>query len=134
LDSSLFYSGIKEIFYQDEKKSMSKVYQELNKLNNGKNFFITTNIDKGFEKYLGLRADQPSIFPSFRNKQIPLLTYLHGRIDKVDSWIFTRDQAQKIIDANKVIINEFYKHWIFRLNRPLVPEHFGHRFQSKSAT
>ncbi len=64
LDKSLFYTGIKKIFYQDEMKSMSKVYQELNKLNNGKNFFITTNIDRGFEKYLGITKDQIAIFPS----------------------------------------------------------------------
>ena len=109
LDKSLFYSGIKSIFYRDERNSSSKVYHELKKLNNGKNFFITTNIDTGFEKYLGITEEQIAIFPSLNYMQIPLLTYLHGRIDKEDSWIFTREQYNRGYIGNGMPCMNFLK-------------------------
>jgi len=47
----------------------------------------------------------------------------------IDSLLF---ELNSICELMASLFYEIY--WIFRLNRPLVPEHFGHRFQSKSAT
>ena len=41
----------------------NKIYELLNKLNNNKNFFVTTNIDRGLQKYLGLPDEGVSINP-----------------------------------------------------------------------
>lgn len=91
IDETLFINGIREIFYSDERRSNNKIFSLLNILNNGKNYFVTTNIDIGFQKFIGLSDEYISINPSFSNPP-KLINYLHGRIDKVNSWIFTRGQ------------------------------------------
>ncbi|MEW6068785.1 MAG: SIR2 family protein [Nitrospirota bacterium] len=93
-DKNLFNAGIKETFYSDEKVVTNKIYEPLNKLNNNKNFFVTTNIDRGLQKYLGLPDESISINPIFENPP-KLITYLHGRIDREDTWIFTTAQYSK---------------------------------------
>ena len=94
LNSSLFLSGIKDIFYVDSMRASNKVYQILNQLNNGKNIFVTTNIDDGFQKYMGIADGEVSIHPNFHNPP-KLISYLHGRIDSEDTWILTRSQYNK---------------------------------------
>ncbi len=94
LDSSLFISGIKDSFYADSARVSNKVFQILNQLNNGKNIFVTTNIDDGFQKYMGITDGEVSIYPNFHNP-LKLITYLHGRIDLEDTWILTRSQYNK---------------------------------------
>ena len=94
LDSGLFISGIKDIFYVDSTKVSNTVYQILNKLNNGKNFFVTTNIDDGFQKYMGITDGKVSIHPNFHNPP-KVISYLHGKIDLEDTWILTRSQYNK---------------------------------------
>lgn len=93
-DKNLFSTGIKEIFYSDEKGVTNKIYEVLNKMNNNKNFFITTNIDRGLQKYLGLPDESVSINPMFGNPP-KLISFLHGRIDMEDTWIFTTAQYSK---------------------------------------
>lgn len=101
LDKFLFNDGIKEIFSKDEKKEKPAIYHELGKLNNNNNFFITTNIDKGFERFLGIAKKRINVFPSFNSNDVPLLTYLHGIIDDSTTWVFTRNQYDSayIIDS-----------------------------------
>ena len=94
IDKNLFISGIKGILKIDYKRNNNEVYQSLKKLDNGKNIFITTNIDNSFQTYLGLTDKDISIYPDFFNPP-KLITYLHGRIDKEDTWIFTRAQYNK---------------------------------------
>ena len=93
IDKNLFISGVKSIF-SDDKENNNEIYQFLKKLDNGKNIFVTTNIDKGFQRYLGLAEKDVSIYPNFCNPP-KLITYLHGRIDKVDTWILTSAQYIK---------------------------------------
>ena len=94
LSSNLFISGIKDIFNVDSTKVSNKVYQILDKLNNGNNFFVTTNIDDGFQKYMGISDGNVSIHPNFHNPP-KLISYLHGKIDLEDTWILTRSQYNK---------------------------------------
>lgn len=94
LDSTLFISGIKDIFYVDSTKVSNTIYQILNKLNNGKNFFVTTNIDDGFQRYMGITDGKVSIHPNFHNPP-RVISYLHGKIDLEDTWILTRSQYNK---------------------------------------
>lgn len=104
IDKNLFTSGIKDIFYYDEKKINNEIYQVLKKLDNTKNIFITTNIDKGFETYLGLAYKDVSIYPNFCNPP-KFITYLHGRIDKEYTWIFTRAQYIEGYEGNAPCMN-----------------------------
>lgn len=104
IDENLFISGIKDIFKTDYKRNNNEIYQFLQKLDNGKNIFITTNIDKGFQTYLGLTDEDISIYPDFLNPP-KLITYLHGRIDKEDTWIFTRAQYNKGYEGEAPCMN-----------------------------
>lgn len=94
LDKPLFIKGINSIFYDDEQKSNNKIYSYLNRLNNGNNFFVTTNIDRGFQQFIGVSDELVAINPNLENP-VKLLNYIHGRIDRQDSWIFTREQYNK---------------------------------------
>ena len=91
LNKTLFISGIKDIFKADDRKVDNRIYHLLNMLNNGKNVFVTTNIDKGLQTYLGITDESVSIYPTFGNSP-RLINYLHGRIDSEGTWIFTRPQ------------------------------------------
>jgi hypothetical protein len=105
LDKSLFTSGIKSIFYATITGASNKVFEALNQLNNGKNIFVSTNIDDAFQKYMGLTDDAVSIYPTFRNP-LSLITYLHGRIDLEHTWIFTRSQYNKgYVDTSAPCLN-----------------------------
>jgi len=101
VENNLFISGVKYIFNSAEKQSNNRIFEALNKLNNSKNFFVTTNIDRGLEQYLGISSgleqylgiskDDIYINPKF-NVQPKLITYLHGRVDDSETWIFTTAQ------------------------------------------
>lgn len=99
LISSFLFRALKKILY-DERKVSNEIFFYLNKLNNGKNFFITTNIDISFQKYLGLGDENISINPNFSNPP-KLINYLHGRIDREDSWIFTTAQYNRAYNSNE---------------------------------
>ena len=94
MDRELFISGVKEIFDTDERNSSNEIYQFLNKLNNGNSFFVTPNIDRGLQKYLGIPNEHISIYPTFTNPP-KHINYLHGRIDFEDTWILTSEQYIK---------------------------------------
>lgn len=99
INSKLFITGIKDIFEMDSKDNNNEIYQFLKRLNNGKNIFITTNIDNGFQKYLGLPDKKISISPPNNINSPKLITYLHGRIDKENTWIFTTSQYNKVYEG-----------------------------------
>lgn len=90
-DRNLFRYGIKEIFEANENESSDKIFQSLSKLRHKRNFFITTNIDRGLQRYLGLIDEFVDIYPILNNPS-KMINYLHGRIDKENTWIFTREQ------------------------------------------
>lgn len=104
INKNLFISGVKGIFQTNYKRNNNEIYQFLKKLDNGKNIFITTNIDMGFQTYLGLTDKDISICPDFINPP-KLITYLHGRIDKEDTWIFTRAQYNKGYEGEATCMN-----------------------------
>lgn len=91
IDKDLFISGIKGIFEVDERHISNKVYELLKKLDNGKNFIVTTNIDKSLQKYWEIPDDRISISPIFTNPP-KYINYLHGRIDFEETWILTQAQ------------------------------------------
>jgi len=94
IDSKLFIDGIKGIFQKDSRTINNDIYYYLKKLDNGRNNFVTTNIDRSFQKYLEITDENISIYPDFFNPP-KLITYLHGRIDKENTWIFTRAQYNR---------------------------------------
>lgn len=93
-DKYMFISGVKEIFEADEKCTSAKVCQLLKKFDIGNSFFVTTNIDKGLQKYLEIPDDRISICPRFTNPP-KYINYLHGRIDFEETWILTGAQYSK---------------------------------------
>lgn len=92
VNSELFEEAIKNIFKDDKYCIKNQIYEYVNKLNNGKNLFVTTNVDDGFQSYLGLHDSEVNIYPKINSKERKQLTYLHGRIDKPHSWVFTTNQ------------------------------------------
>lgn len=91
VDKNIFVEEITTIFHEDQKRATDTAYNYLNRLNNGKNIFVTTNIDMGFQKYLGLDDKSVAIAPHFINPP-KRINYLHGRLDKEKTWIFTEAQ------------------------------------------
>lgn len=91
VDNNIFVEEIKTVFHEDQNRATDTAYSYLNRLNNGKNIFVTTNIDMGFQKYLGLNDKFVAIAPNFSNSP-KRINYLHGRLDKEESWIFTQSQ------------------------------------------
>jgi hypothetical protein len=94
LSNAVFYDEIENIFLEDEKISTYVAYNQLSKFLNGKNFFLTTNIDRGYQAYLGLDNSNVAIVPYFTRPPMPI-NYLHGRVDQKDSWAFTGAQYYK---------------------------------------
>jgi len=88
INDQVFVEEVRRIFHDDRQRSTDTVYYYLSKLNNGNNVFVTTNIDVGFQNYLGLSDEVVSIVPDFSNPP-KLITYLHGNIENEKSWILT---------------------------------------------
>ena len=72
----------------------------------GQNFFVTTNIDKGLQEYLGLPDDNVSFYPDFAYPPKPI-TYLHGRINEPKTWIFTEDKYNEGYVGKKASCKKF---------------------------
>lgn len=106
-EREFFIDGVKHIFACDKKNSNNEIFLFLKKFKTKGNIFITTNIDNGFQEYLGLNDDQVSVYPDFNNPP-KIITYLHGRIDKEGSWILTKSQYNKAY-AKKPICEEYLK-------------------------
>ncbi len=91
ISKDLFKNILQKIFEKCKKESTPEIYQEFSNLalaNNTQNFIIQTNIDKGLEETLGIQDTQIAINPNFGIKK--KLTYIHGRVDKPESWVFTQ--------------------------------------------
>jgi hypothetical protein len=91
IDKKVFVEEMTNVFHEDQKRATGTAYNSLNRLHNGKNIFVTTNIDMGFQKYLGLDDKSVAIVPHFINPP-KRINYLHGRLDKYKTWIFTEAQ------------------------------------------
>jgi hypothetical protein len=62
----------------------------------------------GFQKYLGIDDSSVSIAPGFCYPPTRI-NYLHGRIDKEESWIFTSTHYINSYDINGAPCMEFIK-------------------------
>ena len=107
IDKKLFISGVKDIFSHIEERK--EIYELLNNLYNRKNFFVTTNIDNGLQKYLKIPDDNVSINPKFYYNPPKLITYLHGRIDNEESWIFTTEQYYRGYSKDSAPCKQYLK-------------------------
>jgi len=118
-DKKLFNTGVRKLFNDFSREINSEIYLSLNKLNNGKIFFVTTNIDLGFQNYLGLHDEKVSIYPEL-NKPPKLITYLHGRLYKKwesteedfeqNKWILTTSQYREGYDTDVPPCKNFLKY------------------------
>ncbi|MBI2487444.1 MAG: hypothetical protein HYW01_10910 [Deltaproteobacteria bacterium] len=98
LDNNIFVDEIKIIFNEDASRVNNKIYSLLNKLNNGKNFFITSNIDMGFQIESGIYVGR-----------IPLKTLDHftpdydkEHIKSIVSYLYEVRDRETIDSANKI--------------------------------
>jgi len=114
-DKKLFEHSIEKMFKEDEKKEETKVYEELAKIVRlGKNYFVLTNIDTSFQRYYGIQDSDVSINPYFSGG-LKELNYLHGRLDKKETWVFTTKQYNlNYLDENsrtfKFLVGLFKNH------------------------
>ncbi len=98
LNKGIYIEELKKIFNECEEKEDKKIFASIKMFSEFVDFFITTNIDRGLEKYLGLEEKYISIVSgsdTFRNLEDingKKIYYLHGRIDKPETWVFTREQ------------------------------------------
>lgn len=104
-DQTLFEIILKEIFEEDNRNEDNRIYKSLRNFARIENtVFIQTNIDKGLQTNLGITDSDIQINPhlSFPPK---LLNYLHGRIDKTNSWVFTTKQCDRnyLDDKNSIM-------------------------------
>jgi NAD-dependent SIR2 family protein deacetylase len=91
LNTQKYYEIIERIFKENESKSRSDtidIFKSLVFENRVK--FIQTNIDVTFETYNQIKQTDISINPG--SDEHSKLIYLHGRIDKRDSWIFRQEE------------------------------------------
>jgi len=93
VDSNLFVKEITETFNNNRLLSSevnNNIFSPLLKLVNlNNNFIITTNVDRILEIILNFPGNVTSIYPELELKRI---NYIHGRIDKPDTWILTSDK------------------------------------------
>jgi len=108
LNSDLYISGIKSIFDSDEKNTNDLIFKLLYKVNTGKSFYITTNIDNGFQNCTKIGNHNVSIYPFFSNPP-KLISYIHGRINHESSWIFTREKYIEAYSSDSSPCMEFLK-------------------------
>ncbi len=108
LNEDLYISGIKSIFDSDKKNTNNQIFKLLFKLNTGNSFYITTNIDKGFQNYAKIREHNVSIYPFFSNPP-KLINYIHGRINDEKTWIFTKEKYMEGYSLDSSPCMEFLK-------------------------
>lgn len=98
LNKGIYIEELKKIFNECEEKEDKKIFASIKMFSEFVDFFITTNIDRGLEKYLGLEEKYISIvsgsntFQNLEDINGKKIYYLHGRIDKPETWVFTRGQ------------------------------------------
>ena len=110
VDRNFFQYILKEIFIEDERKEKNEVFEVLSPIVQVKNnIFVQTNIDKAFQKYFDIPDTEIGMNPYLPNKP-KKLNYLHGRIDKKETWVFTTQQY----DHN--YLDEKSKTFVFLVN------------------
>ena len=131
-DRKLFENALENIFEKDRKKEKTKVYEELTPLvRPGKNVFVQTNIDKSFQRFFRIQDNDVSINPYF-SKGPKTLNYLHGRIDKKKTWVFTSNQYfMNYLDENSQTFNFLVD--LFKANNVLFIGYSFRDFEVKQA-
>lgn len=90
LNKHLFTESVGEIFREAKTREDPSIYARFAPLSQIRNsFFVQTNIDSGLQRGLNIHPSDISISPNFADPP-QKLTYLHGIIDKPETWIFTR--------------------------------------------
>lgn len=104
LDKDKYFESIELIFRNDNRNIKTDILDILKPLiNDSKCKFIQTNIDDSFQKYCRIPENIVRINPMF--SEDAKLNYLHGRIDKRDSWILTQAQyLSNYLDDNSSLI------------------------------
>jgi hypothetical protein len=109
LDEALYVFEMKNIFSESEERENQKIWSFLQKLTNQNIFFITTNIDRSFEKYMYLSEGEVAVQPEFSNPP-KKLNYLHGRLDKERSWVFTTQEYDSVYYRGVKSCDNFLKY------------------------
>ncbi|MDL1987480.1 MAG: SIR2 family protein [Deltaproteobacteria bacterium] len=108
LNEDLYISGIKSIFDSDKNNTNDLIFKLLYKVNTGNSFYITTNIDKGFQNCAKIGDPNVSIYHDFSNPP-KLINYIHGRIDYEKTWIFTREKYMEAYSLDSSPCMDFLK-------------------------
>ncbi|OAQ20638.1 SIR2 family protein [Thermosulfurimonas dismutans] len=91
----LYIDTMKKVFEEVEYMLDKEVFKIIGKFLNQEILIITTNIDKGLQNTLNLSDDHISIIPIENCSINSKIIYLHGRIDKPESWVFAEEDYAK---------------------------------------
>ncbi|GEM_PF-4574935 len=122
-----FERSVQEIFKnveQNPNKDIS-IFNVISKFIRHRIIIITTNLDMELEnilrKKLGINKEQISIVPEdggvFWDKYI---FYLHGRIDKPDSWILTETDYAGVYDNEPRVCSKFLERFLNQLEALVI--------------
>lgn len=104
-----FRDAVTEIFDNDAAVEKKDIYQALAMLAKN-NCFIQTNIDKGLQNHLSIKDGDIGINP-FLDLPPKRLNYIHGIIDRPDTWVLTTSRYNQIYHKDdgleKFLINIF---------------------------
>jgi len=112
IDKDLYIEGIQQLFKNVKKKQDNEIYFKL------RNFLtfqgipvITTNIDRGLETALKIHEGEISIVSLGEYNLNSKIFYLHGRIDKFESWILSEGEYAKRY-ANSLEFLDFWRQFL----------------------
>jgi len=121
-DKELFERNIQKIFKsveQNPNKDIS-IFNIVSKFVRHRVIIITTNLDIELEnilrKNLGINEEQISIVPEDGGGSLDkYIYYLHGRIDKPDSWVLTETDYAEVYDNEPRVCSKFLEKFLKQL-------------------
>ncbi len=115
----LYIDTIKKIFEKveyilknkkDKENTLGEaIFEVIKKFLDQEILIITTNIDKSLQEFLSLSDDQISIIPIEHYSRNSKIIYLHGRIDKPESWVFAEEDYAKFYYNNPRKVGEYWE-------------------------
>jgi len=107
-DESLYKKEIQRIFNANPHSEKDKsILYTIKKFMEKGVIVITTNIDMELQRTLNLDDEKISIVPTREIRPTPKLIYLHGRIDKPESWVLTESDYAKAYDNSPRYCGKF---------------------------
>jgi len=126
-DKKLFESNVRKIFKNAEQNPDKGVgiFNAISKFVGHRVIIVTTNFDMELEnilkRNLGIRDEQISVVPEDGGEALDkYIYYLHGRIDKPDTWIFTEKDYARVYGKEPSICSKFLERFLSQLEALVI--------------